>query len=127
MQGELLHTDMVEQLSALNALLLERVSSSLLSHAAAARVGQCFAQTPPDAIQNGSDGGSTMLPATLEGCSRAVVPALLLQALSRSFDRYTGCVLIAAYCIFTPGKEATGEIPRAQSCIAYKTSTLTRN
>ena len=35
-------------------------------------------------------------------------------------------VLSGILCLFTPEREVTGEIHKAQSCIAYKTSTLSR-
>ena len=83
MQGGVLHANIVEQLSALNLMQLERVVSVPLSRAAAERVKQCFGIS--------SEGeGSWILSDSVEPCSQALLPALLLQALSITFERYTG-------------------------------------
>lgn len=90
MQGGALHSNMVEQLSALNSLQLERVRSEPLTCAVAVRVHECFARRLGGAVDDTDDNTLGTLPATPEGCSQALVPALLLQALSRTFDRYAG-------------------------------------
>lgn len=83
MQGGVLYTDMTEQLTALNTLQREQVFSAPLTSAAAQRVHECFAQ-PSDSPRH--------FTASAKGCSEALVPALLLQSLSRTFDRYSGYV-----------------------------------